>query len=353
MTGRPLLAVTMGDPAGVGPEIIVKALGQTRLYDICIPVVIADTMVMEHAVSGIVRSSASINEVRTPGEAKGVPGTIDIFPLEGLELGGFSPGKLDARCGNAAFQAVKTAIQLALAHKVDGTVTAPLNKEAMHLAGHLYDGHTEIYAKLTKAERYSMMLADGRLRVVHVTTHMPLANVSQALTVERILDVIRLGHEACRNLGIDKPRIGVAGFNPHAGENGLFGTEEQTTIGPAVLKAQQEGIDATGPFPPDTVFCRAAGGGFDLVVAMYHDQGHLPLKMQSFIYDDATATWSGMTGVNVTLGLPIIRASVDHGTAFENAGRNVASHQGMINAIEYAAMLAAGKKRQPQRRLKP
>jgi len=335
----------MGDPAGVGPEIIVKALGEPRLYDICVPVVIGDTMVMEHAVSRIVRTSASINKVQAIEEAKGVPGAMDIYPLDGLGLAGFTPGKLDAKCGNAAFQAVKTAIELALAGKVDGTVTAPLNKEAMHLAGHRYDGHTEIYAKLTGAERCSMMLADGRLRVAHVTTHTPLAKVSQALTVERILDVIRLGHEACRNLGIDRPRIGVAGLNPHAGENGIFGTEEQTVIGPAVLEAQKDGMDATGPFPPDTVFCRAAGGGFDLVVAMYHDQGHIPLKMQSFIYDGATGTWSGMTGVNVTLGLPIIRASVDHGTAFENAGKNVASHQGMINAIEYAAMLATGKKK--------
>lgn len=344
MSSRPFLAVTMGDPAGVGPEIIVKALGENRLYDICVPVVVGDTMVMEHAVSRIVGSSVSINKVRAPKEAKGIPGTMDIYPLGGLDLAGFSPGKLDAKCGNAAFQAVKTAIELALADKVDGTVTAPLNKEAIHLAGHRYDGHTEIYAKLTGARSCSMMLADGRLRVVHVTTHMPLVKVSQALTVERILGVIKLGHEACRNLGIHRPRIGVAGFNPHAGENGIFGTEEQTTIGPAVLEAQKDGIDATGPFPPDTVFCRAAGGGFDLVVAMYHDQGHIPLKMQSFIYDDATGTWSGMTGVNVTLGLPIIRTSVDHGTAFENAGKNIASYHGMTNAIAYAAMLAAGKK---------
>lgn len=341
-TKKPVLAVTMGDPAGIGPEIIVKALQNEKLYEICTPVVVADVNVMQKAVSEIVKSDAVINVVSEPREAKAELGTIDVFELQGLELDGFKLGELDPRCGNAAFQSVKTAIELALAGRVDGTVTAPLNKAAIHLAGHHYDGHTEIYAKLTGSKKYSMMLADGNLRVVHVTTHIPLVKVSEALTVERIVDVIRLGHNACRNLKIKEPRIAVAGFNPHAGENGIFGTEEQTVIEPAVEKAREEGIDAQGPFPPDTVFCKAAGGGFDLVVAMYHDQGHIPLKILSFIYDDATGTWSGMTGVNVTLGLPIIRSSVDHGTAFENAGKNVASEQSMINAIEYAAMLASG-----------
>lgn len=341
-TKKPVLAVTMGDPAGIGPEIIVKALHNEKLYEICTPVVVADVNVMQKAVSEIVKSDAVINVVSEPREAKAELGTIDVFALQGLELEGFKLGELDPRCGNAAFQSVKTAIELALAGRVDGTVTAPLNKAAIHLAGHHYDGHTEIYAKLTGSKKYSMMLADGNLRVVHVTTHIPLVKVSEALTVERIVDVIRLGHNACRNLKIKEPRIAVAGFNPHAGENGIFGTEEQTVIEPAVERAREEGIDAQGPFPPDTVFCKAAGGGFDLVVAMYHDQGHIPLKILSFIYDDATGTWSGMTGVNVTLGLPIIRSSVDHGTAFENAGKNVASEQSMINAIEYAAMLASG-----------
>lgn len=341
-TKKPVLAVTMGDPAGIGPEIIVNALQNENLYTICTPVVIADVSVMQKAVSEIVQSDAAIHVVSEPRDATGEVGTIDVFALEGLDLDGFKLGELDPRCGNAAFQSVKTAIELALAGRVDGTVTAPLNKEAIHLAGHHYDGHTEIYAKLTDSKQYSMMLADGNLRVAHVTTHMPLVKVSESLTVERIMEVIRLGNSACKNLKIKEPRIGVAGFNPHAGENGIFGTEEQTVIGPAVEKAREEGIDAQGPFPPDTIFCKAAGGGFDLVVAMYHDQGHIPLKIQSFIYDDATKTWSGMTGVNVTLGLPIIRSSVDHGTAFENAGKNVASDQSMINAIEYAAMLASG-----------
>jgi 4-hydroxythreonine-4-phosphate dehydrogenase len=344
MSKKPVLAVTMGDPAGIGPEIIVKALGDPLIYDRCTPLVVAHVDVMEHAVSKIVKSSARINIVKEPVRAAGKPGTLDLYPLEGLDLGGWVPGRLDARCGNAAFISVQTAIKLAMAKIVDGTVTAPLNKEALHLAGHIYDGHTEIYAKFTGSDNYSMMLVDGKLRVAHVTTHMPLVKVSQALTIERICNVIRLGHEACCRLDIEAPRIAVAGFNPHAGENGLFGSEERKVIAPAVEAAQREGINATGPYPPDTVFCRAAGGGFDLVVAMYHDQGHIPLKLKSFIYDDEKGGWRGMTGVNVTLGLPVIRASVDHGTAFENAGKNVANPQSMTNAIEYAAMLATGGK---------
>jgi len=344
MSTRPLLGITMGDPAGIGPEIIVKALAEKHIYDICSPIVVGDPHIMKMAVDEVVKNALKINIIATPAEASGIFGTIDVLPLAGLDLTDFAYGKLSANCGEAAFRSVETVIRLAMAGELDGTVTAPLNKEAMNLAGHHYDGHTEIYAKFTGTDKYSMMLADGSLRVVHVTTHMPLVKVSEKLTIERVLDVIRLGHRACCQLGIEKPRIGVAGFNPHAGENGLFGTEEQTAITPAIEKARGEGIDAQGPFPPDTVFCKAAGGGFDLVVAMYHDQGHIPLKMQSFIYDDRTKTWSGMTGVNVTLGLPIVRASVDHGTAFENAGKNVASAQSMINAIEYGAMLAQGRK---------
>ena len=343
MSSRPRLGITMGDPAGIGPEIIVKALSEKRIYDLCAPIVIGHPDILHLAVSDVVKADLQINVITAVEQARGTFGTIDVLPVGRLELAEFVYGKLSAQCGEAAFRAVETVIHLALAGKLDGTVTAPLNKEAMNLAGHHYDGHTEIYGKLTGTDKYSMMLADGDLRVVHVTTHMPLVKVSEQLTIERILDVIRLGHNACRQLGFAKPRIGVAGFNPHAGENGLFGHEEQTAIAPAIETARKEGIDAQGPFPPDTVFCKAAGGGFELVVAMYHDQGHIPLKMKSFIYDDKTKTWSGMTGVNVTLGLPIVRASVDHGTAFENAGKNIASAQSMINAIEYGAMMARGR----------
>jgi len=343
MRTKPLLGITMGDPAGIGPEIIVKSLIEPSIYDICSPIVVGDPKIMKMAVTDIVKANVTIKVISSPAEATGTFGTIEVLPLPDLDLTDFAYGKLSPQCGEAAFRSVETVIRLAMNGQLDGTVTAPLNKEAMNLAGHHYDGHTEIYAKFTGTEKYSMMLADGDLRVVHVTTHMPLVKVSEKLTIDRVFDVICLGHTTCCQLGIQKPRIGVAGFNPHAGENGLFGTEEQTAITPAIEKARSEGIDAQGPFPPDTIFCKAAGGGFDLVVAMYHDQGHIPLKMQSFIYDDKTQTWSGMTGVNITLGLPIVRASVDHGTAFENAGKNVASAQSMLNAIEYGAMLAKGR----------
>ncbi len=340
MGTRPLLGITMGDPAGIGPEIVVKALAAPRIYDLCVPVVVADPGVMRRAAAEIVRSAQTIRTVASPAEASGTPGVIDVLPLGGGDLGDIALGKVDARCGDAAFRAVRKVIELALAKELDGTVTAPLNKEAMNLAGHHYDGHTEIYAALTGTKKYTMMLADGPLRVAHVTTHVPMKSVPERITRERVLTVIRLADDACRKLGIPKPRIAVAGYNPHAGENGLFGREEIESISPAIADAKAEGIEASGPYPPDTVFCRAAGGGFDLVVAMYHDQGHIPLKMLSFKYDAGTGKWSGMTGVNVTLGLPIVRSSVDHGTAFENAGKNVSSETSMVNAIEYGAMLA-------------
>lgn len=339
MTQRPRLGISMGDPAGIGPEIVIKALLEPHIYAQCIPVIVADPEVMRQAATNIVKTDAAIRVVDKAAQAEGKAGTIDVLPLA-QPVGQFELGKVDARCGDAAFQSVKTIIELALAGELDGTVTAPLNKEAMNKAGHHYDGHTEIYAGLTGTRKYTMMLADGKLRVAHVTTHVAMAKVPSLITVERILTVMRLGNDACRKFGVAKPRIGVAGYNPHAGENGLFGREELDIIAPAIAQARQEGIDATGPFSPDTVFAKAAGGGFDMVVAMYHDQGHIPLKMLSFKYDDATGKWSGMTGVNITLGLPIVRSSVDHGTAFENAGKNVSSPQSMIHAIEYGAMLA-------------
>ncbi len=340
---RKKLGITMGDPAGIGPEIIVKALTEKSIYDLCIPVVAADPDVMRHAVRHIVKADMAVNVIASPARAKGEVGLLDVLPLPGEALGEVILGRVDPRCGDAAFRSVETVIRLALAGELDGTVTAPLNKESMNLAGHHYDGHTEIYATLTGTKQYTMMLADGNLRVVHVSTHLPLAQAASRITRERVLNVIRLGNEACLKMGMAEPRIGVAGFNPHAGENGLFGNEEIDFIRPAVLDAQAEGIRAEGPFSPDTVFCKAAGGGFDMVVAMYHDQGHIPLKMLSFKYDDTTRTWSGMTGVNITLGLPIVRSSVDHGTAFENAGKNVASALSMIHAIEYGAMLAGAR----------
>ena len=340
MPARPRLGITMGDPAGIGPEIVVKALLEPHIRALCIPVVIGDPEVMRQAAKNIVGTDMTIRVIADPMEAEGMERTLEIVALQDVDLDGIILGKVDARAGDAAFKAVRKVIELAMDRRLDGTVTAPLNKESLNLAGHHFDGHTEIYAHFTGVKKYTMMLADGNLRVVHVSTHIPMVKVSSLITRERLLTVMRLGNDACRKLEIAQPRIGVAGYNPHAGENGLFGREEIDVIAPAIEEARKEGINASGPFPPDSVFAKAAGGGFDMVVAMYHDQGHIPLKMLSFKYDDATGTWSGMTGVNITLGLPIVRSSVDHGTAFENAGKNVASPKSMIHAIEYGAMLA-------------
>ena len=231
-------------------------------------------------------------------------------------------------------------IELALDKKIDATVTNPLNKEALNLAGHHYAGHTEIYADLTNTDKYTMMLADGNLRVVHVSTHVSLREACDRATKERVLDVIRIADKACKNLGIKNPRVAVAGLNPHCGENGLFGREEIEEINPAVEAAKAEGINALGSLPADTVFSKANGGMFDIVVAMYHDQGHIPLKLLGFVYDQEKQSWQAVQGVNITLGLPIIRTSVDHGTAFDQAGKWSASELSLENAIDYAIRLA-------------
>lgn len=225
-------------------------------------------------------------------------------------------------------------------HKIDATVTNALNKEAMNLAGHHYSGHTEIYADYTGTRKYTMMLAHENLRVVHVSTHVSLREACDRVKKDRILEVIRIAHQACRRLGISRPKIGVAGLNPHSGENGMFGREEIEEITPAIQAARDEGIQADGPVPPDTVFSKARGGWYDIVVAMYHDQGHIPLKVVGFVYNQEEQKWDAVAGVNITLGLPIIRASVDHGTAFDQAGTGLASELSLTNAMDYAIRMA-------------
>jgi len=234
---------------------------------------------------------------------------------------------------------------MALVGQVDATVTSPVNKAAINLAGHRYTGHTDIYATLTASPEVSMMLIDGGFRVAHVSTHVSLREACERVKKERVLNVIRLAHEALTQLGIQSPRIGVAGLNPHCGEGGLFGNEDDQEIAPAVAAARTEQIAVEGPLPADTVFSKMRGGMYDLVVVMYHDQGHIPTKLMGFQYDDKTGTWGQMAGVNVTLGLPIIRVSVDHGTAFGKAGEGRANPQSMIEAIKLAAKLAAGRKK--------
>lgn len=337
---KKIVGITMGDSAGIGPEIAIKVLNKQALYDRCRPLLIGDESVLKYYLEKHPELALAINVVKKPSEGKFTFGTIDLIDLAVVNMKDLPIGEVSKVGGNAAFQYVKKVIELAMAKEVDATVTNPLNKEAMNAAGHHYAGHTEIYADLTGTEKYTMMLADGNLRVVHVSTHVSLREACDCATKERVLDVIRIANQACKNLGIAEPRIAVAGLNPHCGENGLFGQEEINEINPAVEAAKAEGIKAYGSLPADTVFSKANGGMYDIVVAMYHDQGHIPLKTLGFVYDQKAGAWEAVKGVNITLGLPIIRTSVDHGTAFDQAGKWTASEFSLENAIDYAIRLA-------------
>lgn len=334
------IGITLGDPAGIGPEISIKAFAKKALYERCQPLLVGDACVVEKYLQAHPELDLKINVVEEPDQGKYVYGTIDLIDLKAVDINQLAIGEVSAMAGNAAFQYVKKVIELALDKKIDATVTNPLNKEALNLAGHHYAGHTEIYADLTNTDKYTMMLADGNLRVVHVSTHVSLREACDRATKERVLDVIRIADKACKNLGIKNPRVAVAGLNPHCGENGLFGREEIEEINPAVEVAKAEGINAFGSLPADTVFSKANGGMYDIVVAMYHDQGHIPLKLLGFVYDQEKQSWQAVQGVNITLGLPIIRTSVDHGTAFDQAGKWSASELSLENAIDYAIRLA-------------
>jgi 4-hydroxythreonine-4-phosphate dehydrogenase len=341
---RPLVAVSMGDPGGIGPEVCAKALERRELYDLCRPIVVGTAEIMADAVrfSGLALGVKARSRV---AEAAFACGEIDVLDLANLPLSELRHKQVTAAQGRASYEYVAKAIELAMAGEVDATVTGPINKAAINSAGIHFAGHTEIYAHLTGTRDYSMMLAEGGFRVAHVSTHVSLREACDRVKKERVLKVIRLSHEALSQLGIPAPRIGVAGLNPHCGEGGLFGEEDDREIAPAVRAAQAEGIAAEGPLPADTIFSKMRGGMYDLVVVNYHDQGHIPTKLVGFQYDDRTGTWGAMAGVNVTLGLPIIRTSVDHGTAFGKAGEGRANPQSMVEAVILAARLAAGRRR--------
>lgn len=296
---------------------------------------------MEEALT-ITRLSGKlkIHGIKEVSEALFEYGTIDVYDMQVVDITELKRKEVSVMAGNAAFQYVKKVIELAMEHKIDATVTNALNKEAMNLAGHHFSGHTEIYAEYTGTKKYTMMLAHENLRVVHVSTHVSLREACDRVKKDRVLEVIRIANQACKQLGIEQPKIGVAGLNPHSGENGMFGREEIEEITPAIQKAKAEGILADGPVPPDTVFSKARGGWYDIVVAMYHDQGHIPLKVVGFVYNQEEKKWDAVAGVNITLGLPIIRASVDHGTAFDQAGTGLASELSLINAMDYAIRMA-------------
>lgn len=340
MEKKRIIGITMGDPAGIGPEITAKALAKKSIYDACHPLVIGDASVMEEALKIVGREDIKIHPVQSGFQARYEYGTIDVYDMKLVDVNRLERGRVSVMAGEAAFQYVKKAIEMARKGEIDATVTNAINKEAVNLAGHHYSGHTEIYADMTGTRKYTMMLAHEDLRVVHVSTHVSLREACDRVKKERVIEVIRIAYSACRDLGISNPKIGVAGLNPHSGENGLFGREEIDEIIPAIEIARDEGMQVEGPVPPDTIFSKARGGWYDIVVAMYHDQGHIPLKVIGFVYNKTASKWDAVAGVNITLGLPIIRASVDHGTAFDQAGKGIANELSLENAILYGILLA-------------
>lgn len=339
----PVIGITMGDPASIGPELCLKLAKHTDLWRKCRPLIVGDLTILKRAQGFPGIPEVKLHPVKSVQEAVFEPGVLDVLDMDLCSPEKVPVGKVSAEAGDAAFRYVRRVIELAMSGEVDATVTNALNKEAMNLAGHHFAGHTEIYAHYTNTPHYTMMLAYEDLRIVHVSTHVSLREACDRVTRERVLEVIRIADRACRDMGIAHPRVGVAGLNPHCGEGGLFGREEIESISPAIEEAQSEGIDATGPVPPDTIFCKARGGWYDIVVAMYHDQGHIPLKLLGFVYDKEKQKWSAVSGVNITLGLPVIRVSVDHGTAFDQAGLGTASELSLRNSILYAVSFAAAR----------
>lgn len=335
----PILAITMGDPAGIGPEIVVRALNDKETYSKCRPLVTGDAGVISMAIR-ILNLPLTVNAIERVSDARFEYGCIDVFDLKCINPVTFELGKVSAQCGNAAFLSIVKAIELAMTDEVDGTVTAPLNKEALNLAGHHFDGHTEIYAHFTHTKKYAMLLADEFLRVIHVSTHVSLREACDRVKKARIIEVTELINDACIQFGIPSPRIGIAGLNPHSSDNGLFGWEEEKEIIPAIEELKERGFNVQGPVPPDTLFAKAKCGQFDGCVAMYHDQGHIPFKVVGFNWDQKTGKMESVKGVNITLGLPIIRVSVDHGTAFDVAGKGIASADALLLSIDYAARMA-------------
>ncbi|MBL7102600.1 MAG: 4-hydroxythreonine-4-phosphate dehydrogenase PdxA [Desulfobacteraceae bacterium] len=323
----------MGDPAGVGPEIMVMALSDRTIYQQCRPVVLGDPGILTSMMLGLpprIAQGLSLNVIPEPAHAKGVPGVIDLMAISELETDAVQPGMPTVEGGRAMVAYVIRAVEMTLRGEIDAMVTCPISKALMHQAGHPFDGHTQLIAHLTGASDYVMMLAGERLRVALVTIHCALKDVTRFLSTEIVHKTVIITAKALmKDFGLKAPRLAVAALNPHAGEGGLFGSEERDIIGPAVQMARKEGFGVEGPFPADTLFHKAVSGRYDAVVAMYHDQGLIPLKLLHF--SDA---------VNVTLGLPIIRTSVDHGTAYNIAGTGQADPSSLKAAIRMAVLMA-------------
>lgn len=327
MSSLPIIAITMGDPSGIGPEVILKALAHPEVYTLCRPLVVGSVDVFRHVADLLHLSAVTIDSVASGQEASDTPERIAVrdIPTDRTKI---EVGVEGPESGRVAVESIHTAVAMAQAGEVAAIATAPLNKRAMHLAGFSYAGHTELLAELTQTRDYSMMLVTPHLKVVHVSTHVSLREAIERVRPERILTVIGIAYRTLQRMGMESPRIAVAGLNPHAGESGLFGREEIEIIRPTIEQARNLGYNVSGPYPPDTIFYRASKGEFDIVVAMYHDQGHIPIKQSGF-----------ETGVNVSVGLPFPRTSVDHGTAFDIAYKGIASESSMVEAITLAAQM--------------
>jgi 4-hydroxythreonine-4-phosphate dehydrogenase len=334
----PCLAITMGDPAGIGPEIIVKAARrlQPRLAAGDMRLLVIGHRSALHAARSVLHETLDFPDTTAETE---LPALAMLAAAEEREPLPF--GKINPEAGRFAYLAVEKAVTLAQQGRIDAIVTAPLNKEALNLAGYHFAGHTDMLAALTNTKSSVMLLAHGDMRVSHVTTHVALEKVPGLLTAERLRRTIDITYQAMLDLGIERPRIAIAALNPHAGEGGLFGRQDIEISTPVIAQCQAEGLHVTGPVPGDTVFVKLRARQFDAVVAMYHDQGHIPVKLLGFNVDPTTGEWKALSGVNITLGLPVIRTSVDHGTAFDIAGTGVANEDSLIEAIDYALQLAA------------
>jgi len=330
--GKPIIGVTMGDPAGIGPEVCVKALASAEIQKIANCLVIGDRRFLRLGLKISKIEKIEINSIKKVSEAKFSPDTIDVLDLNNADPAKIKLGEISKAAGKAAVEYLNKAIDLAQTKEIDAIVTAPINKEAIHKAGFRFQGHTEILAARTKTKDYAMMFVSDPLWVILATTHLPLCEVSRHLTKNKILKTIQLAHETLSRVRGRKPKIGVAGLNPHAGEGGIFGKEEIKIIKPAIDEAKKLGINVEGPISPDAIFYLAKSGMFDLVVAMYHDQGLIPLKLLAF-----------NRSVNVTVGLPFIRTSVDHGTGFDIVGKGWANPQSLMEAIKVAAHFSKSK----------
>lgn len=339
---KPIIGITMGDPAGIGGEITMKALAQKEIYDACVPVVIGDYEALRDA-NEFSRTNLKIREIKDVSEAKGEFGTVDLINMGFLAPGSWEYKKVQKLCGEASFQYIVEGIRLAMEKKIHAVITGPINKESINMAGHHYSGHTEIFADYTRTKDYGMLLMSGSMRVIHVTTHCSMREACDRIKKDRVLAVIKLADEGLRLMGMEQPRIAVAGLNAHCSENGLFGWEEEREIIPAIEEAKRLGYNVDGPVPPDTVFVKCVAGQYDIVVAMYHDQGHIPLKLSGFKLDLTTSRYSSMSGINCTIGLPIIRSSVDHGTAYGKAGEGRANEESLVDAINTGLIMARNK----------